>query len=154
MLRKFATLLVVFVGLVIAGIGFERSTRSAPVTADKVVGGGSAGRITKWLATDTVGDSGISEDANGHVAIGQPPSQSALFIALATSDAPNSALRGHNNGNGRGVQGSSDLGIGVNGVGRVGLNGITLSTDPNDPLGAAVRGTSQTAGVPAGFFYR
>jgi hypothetical protein len=143
-------MLAAIVTIAVAVSLVERRTESAP--ADKVLGTGTAGRITKWVATDTIGDSVISEGSNGHVGIGQPPADSALFIVNANSDAPDTAVRGHNNGTGRGLQGTSDGGIGVNGIGRVGLNGITSSTDPNDPLGAAIRGTSSTPGVPAGFF--
>ena len=150
MLRKILIPIAIVMAVVTIGISLERRTESAP--ADKVLGTGTAGRITKWLATDTIGDSVISEASNGHVGIGQPPADSALFIVNANSDAPDTAVRGHNNGTGRGLQGTSDGGIGVNGIGRVGLNGITSSTDPNDPLGAAIRGTSSTPGVPAGFF--
>ena len=150
MFRKFVALFSIFIAVVMIGVIYEQKAESAP--ADKVVGAGTAGRITKWVATDTVGDSGISEGSNGHVGIGQPPADSALFIVNVNSDAPDTAVRGHNNGTGRGLQGTSDGGIGVNGIGRVGLNGITSSTDPNDPLGAAIRGTSSTPGVPAGFF--
>ena len=150
MLRKVFAMLAAIVTIAVAISLLERRTESA--SADKVVGTGTAGRITKWVATDTIGDSVISEGSNGHVGIGQPPADSALFIVNANSDAPDTAVRGHNNGTGRGLQGTSDGGIGVNGIGRVGLNGITSSTDPNDPLGAAIRGTSSTPGVPAGFF--
>ena len=150
MLRKVFAMLAAIVTIAVAVSLVERRTESAP--ADKVLGAGTAGRITKWVATDTIGDSVISEGSNGHVGIGQPPADSALFIVNANSDAPDTAVRGHNNGTGRGLQGTSDGGIGVNGIGRVGLNGITSSTDPNDPLGAAIRGTSSTPGVPAGFF--
>ena len=59
-------------------------------------------------------------------------------------DAPNSAIRGINNATGRGVTGISQNGIGINGGGRVGINGVSTSSDPND---AAVRGISQT-GIP------
>ena len=150
MLRKVFAMLAAIVTIAVAVSLVERRTESA--AADKVLGMGTAGRITKWVATDTIGDSVISEGSNGHVGIGQPPADSALFIVNANSDAPDTAVRGHNNGTGRGLQGTSDGGIGVNGIGRVGLNGITSSTDPNDPLGAAIRGTSSTPGVPAGFF--
>ena len=150
MLKKFFALLFVFIAVVTIGVVYEQKAETA---ADKVVGAGTAGKITKWLATSTVGDSGITEGSNGHVAIGQPPAESALFITTTDSAAPNTAIRGHNNGNGRGVQGTSDGGgIGVNGVGHIGVNGISVSTDPNDPLAAAIRGTAVVAGVPAGYF--
>ena len=151
MSKRFVVLLVVVATVITLGVSLERRTESA--AADKVVGTGAAGRITKWLAADTVGDSVISEGTNGHIAIGQPPIDSVLLMVLANSDGANSAVRGHNNGTGRGLQGSSDGGIGVNGVGRVGLNGLTTSTDPNDPLAAGVQGVSSTPGVPAGVFH-
>jgi hypothetical protein len=150
MVRKLFAPLALVVTIIVVGVALERRTESAP--ADKVVGSGTAGRITRWFATDTVGDSVISEGTNGHIAIGQPAIDSAVFMVLANSDAPDSASRAHNNGTGRGLQGSSDGGIGVNGFGRVGINGITTSTDPNDVLAAGIRGTSSTPGVPAGYF--
>jgi len=134
MLKKVFAMLAAIVTIAVAVSLLERRTESAP--ADKVIGMGTAGRIARWVATDTIGDSVISEGSNGHVGIGQPPADSALFIVNANSDAPDTAVRGHNNGTGRGLQGTSDGGIGVNGIGRVGLNGIT----------------SSTPGVPAGFF--
>jgi hypothetical protein len=68
---------------------------------------------------------------------------------LDNSDQPTSAIRGVNNGTGRGVMGVSMNGIGLNGAGKVGLNAITTSTDAND---AAVRGISQFGVALAGDF--
>lgn len=150
MFRKFIALLSVFVAVVVIGLVYEQKAESA--AADKVVGSGTAGRIAKWLATDAVGDSGISEDSTGLVAIGQPPTTLAKFFVLDTSDAPTSSIRAQNNGTGRALMGVSVGGIGVNGAGVVGLNGVTTSTDPDNPLAAGVRGTSSTPGVPAGYF--
>ena len=89
MLRKILIPIAIVMAVVTIGISLERRTESAP--ADKVLGTGTAGRITKWLATDTIGDSVISEASNGHVGIGQPPADSALFIVNANSDAPDTA---------------------------------------------------------------
>ena len=148
-MKKFTTLLLAIIGVVGIGLSFERTTSSAPRMADKVVGAGTAGRITKWTASDTVGDSVIAEDATGQVAIGSTPQSFAKFLVVGSFDSPNSAIRGINNGTGRGVMGVSANGIGINGAGTVGVNGVSTSTDTND---AAVRGISQFGGSWAGDF--
>jgi hypothetical protein len=86
---------------------------------------------------------------DGKVGVGQTPSSLARLFVLDTSDQPTSAIRGVNNGTGRGVMGVSQNGIGLNGTGKVGLNAITTSTDDND---AAIRGISQFGVALAGDF--
>ena len=88
-------------------------------------------------------------EVTGQVGVGQPPSSLARLFVLDTSDQPTSAIRGVNNGTGRGVMGISQNGIGLNGAGKVGLNAVTTSNDDND---AAVRGISQFGGALAGDF--
>jgi hypothetical protein len=145
MFRTIATLLMATVAVVCMGAGVERTTHSAPAMADKVIGAGTPGRIAKWLASDTIGDSVITEDSNGLLGINNAPNPNTRLFVFSNAAATNSsAIMGNHSGTGRGIEGHSVGGIGVNGVGVVGVNGITFSSDPND---SAVRGISQS-GIP------
>jgi hypothetical protein len=88
-------------------------------------------------------------EVTGKVGVGQAPSSLARFFVLDNSGQPASAISAVNNGTGRAVMGLSQNGIGVNGAGKVGLNGITTSSNAND---AAVRGISQFGVALAGDF--
>ncbi|MCA1625817.1 MAG: hypothetical protein LC768_14705 [Acidobacteria bacterium] len=149
MLKRLIYCLVGLMLLVTISVGFGWETKSAGKVDEKVRGSGTSGQIAKWIDSDRIGDSVITEDANGQIAIGTTPSIVSKFLVVGTFDNPNSAIRGINNGTGRGVQGQSQNGIGVNGGGKIGVNGITTSTDPND---SAVRGISQFGTALAGDF--
>jgi hypothetical protein len=133
--------------LITAGVSFSWNAESAG-RPDKVTGTGTKGNIAKWLDFETIGDSVIVEDG-GQVAIGTAPAANAKFLVVGTFDNPNTAITGINNGTGRGLQGVSQNGIGVNGGGKFGVNGITTSMDPED---AGVRGISQFGIARAGDF--
>src|SRR5829696_4671125 len=139
--KRLVGIFTVIIAIVGIGWALERSAKSAPM-ADKVVGSGTAGRISKWLTSDTIGDSTIIEDRNGLIGIGTNPNPLAQLLVVANVDQPNSAIRGINSGTGRGVTGVSENGIGVNGGGKIGVNGVSTSSDPND---AGVRGVSSGA---------
>ena len=112
-----------------------------------VKGSGTPDHITKWVADKEIGDSGIIE-TDGNVGVGTNPNSLAKFLVVCTLDDASSAVRGINNGNGRGVTGVSLDGIGVNGGGKIGINGVSTSTNPED---AAVRGIA-ASGALAGMF--
>lgn len=132
---------VVLTLIITVSINFAWRAESA--TSDKVIGTGNQGQIAKWVDTNEIGNSVITEE-DGLVAIGASPIASAKFLVAGTFNEPNSAIYGFNNGTGRAVLGISQNGIGINGGGRIGVNGFTSSSDPND---AAIRGRSQT-GIP------
>lgn len=134
--------------IVAIGVGFAWNAESAGNGGPKVSGSGTPGSIAKWVDTKEIGDSVIVEDS-GQVAIGTTPNVLAKFLVVGTFDTPNSAIRGINVGTGRGVTGVSEDGIGINGGGKFGVNGITTSMDPND---AGVRGISQFGIARAGDF--
>jgi hypothetical protein len=46
-----------------------------------VTGSGTAGQLTKWTSTNTIGDSSISEDKSGNVGIGTTAPASRLTVA-------------------------------------------------------------------------
>ncbi|MEO8574882.1 MAG: hypothetical protein ABI481_13030 [Pyrinomonadaceae bacterium] len=143
MLRKFAVLFAVTVAIVVIGSVLERRTESAPNMSEKVLGAGTPGKISKWIAADTIGDSGIAEDVTGMVGIGTNPNPLAKLFVFGNFEQPTSAIRGTSTGTGRGVTGFSEGGIGINGGGKIGVNGVSTSTDPND---AGVRGIASAAG--------
>ncbi len=149
MLSKLIYCLVVLTLLVAVSVGYAWETKSAGIPDKPVKGNGTAGNIAKWIDDDRIGDSVITEDDNGQIAIGTTPNILAKFLVVCTFDTPNSAIRGINNGTGRGVTGISQNGIGINGGGKIGVNGVTTSLDPND---AAVRGISQFGTAYAGDF--
>lgn len=130
------------------GAAFAWNAESAG-RPDKVTGSGTKGNIAKWIGESEIGDSVIVEDS-GLVAIGTAPAANAKFLVVGTFDNPNTAITGINNGTGRGLQGNSQNGIGVNGGGKFGVNGITTSMDPED---AGVRGISQFGIARAGDFH-
>ena len=141
MLRKFAGLFAVTIAIVAIGLSVERRTESAPNMADKVVGSGTAGKIAKWIAGDTIGDSVITEDDSARIGVGANPNPNTrMFVFTNSTSNTSSAIIGNNTGPGKAVEGSSVGGIGVNGIGVVGINGITPSTDPT---AAAIRGIAQ-----------
>lgn len=147
MLSRLVYCLVVLTLVITVSVGYAWKTESAG-KPDKVTGSGTKGQIAKWIDTDEIGDSVITED-DGHIGIGLPPIPNAKFLVKGSQDAPNAAIIGNSSGTGRGVEGSSQNGIGVNGIGIVGVNGISPSTNPND---AAVRGISQFGIAYAGDF--
>ena len=151
MLKKFLVLFAVTVSIVAIGLSVERRADSAANRAD-VQGAGTAGKIPKWTAFDTIGDSAMTEDSGGRIGLGIAPNSNYRFFAFTNATSVTAAaIVGNNGGPGRGVYGSSAGGIGVNGHGVVGVNGITSSTNPND---AGVRGISQfgSGAAKAGLF--
>ena len=139
MTARFFIFFGVIVSIVAIGLSVERNASSAPNRAD-VQGLGTPGKISKWTASDTIGDSVITEDSSGRVGVGVSPNTNArLYATWNAASISSIAISGHHTGGGRGVQGSSFSGIGVNGTGVVGVNGITSSTNPLD---AGVRGIS------------
>ena len=117
--------------------------------AEAQTGSGTAGTITRWTGTTTLGDSAIKEDSNGRIALGTTPNATARFFVLDTSRGSSVAIRGGNSGSGRGVEGLSNTGTGVNGVGSIGVSGLSLSTDPNK---AAIQGTALNGAFAGRFF--
>ena len=148
MLNKLVYCLVVLTLLTAAVVGFTWNAESAG-RPNKVMGSGTAGNIAKWIGIDEIGNSEIVEYTSGQVAIGTAPAASAKFLVVGTFDNPNTSITAINSGTGRAVQGVSQLGIGINGGGKIGVNGITTSMDPND---AGVRGISQFGIARAGDF--
>ena len=139
MIKTLTVLFCVTVAIAAIGLSVERRAESAAV--DKVTGTGTAGRIAKWTATDTIADSAIVEDDSSRIGIGANPNvNTRLFVFTNATPITSSAIIGNNSGPGRGIEGSSAGGIGVNGIGVVGINGITPSANPFD---AAIRGISQ-----------
>lgn len=152
MFRKSFGLFLVLATIAAVGVAWEQRAESASRMADKVVGSGTPGKISKWLAEDTIGDSVITEDASGRLGIGAAPNPNTRVFAFTNSSSiTSSAIIGNNTGPGRAIEGSSVGGIGVNGIGVVGINGITPSLNPLD---AAVRGIAQfgTGTAKAGMF--
>lgn len=149
MLSRLIYCLVTLTLLVTVSVGFEWETKSAARPDKPVKGSGTTGQIARWIDEDRIGDSVITEDDNGLIAIGTTPNILAKFLVFGTFDGPNSAIRGINNGTGRGVTGVSENGIGINGGGKIGVNGITTSNNPND---AGVRGISTFGTALAGDF--
>jgi hypothetical protein len=133
-----------------AGLGLAWKANSAGMAPpDKVFGTGTPDKIAKWVDSNRIGDSTITEDGDGNIGIGVAPNPFFKVLVSGVIDSPNASLSGHTSGTGRGVTGSSANGIGVNGIGLVGINGISPSTNPND---AAVRGISQFGASLAGDF--
>ena len=116
MLKRLLYCLTVLAFLVTLSVGYVWKAESAGQPGKKVEGSGTKGQIAKWIDTNEIGDSVISED-DGLVAIGTTPNVLAKFLVVGTFDNPNSAIRGINNGTGRGVTGISQNGIGINGGG-------------------------------------
>src|SRR5688500_17961936 len=116
-----------------AGYAWRAAAESAAKRVDRPLKGeGTPGQLARWTGADTIGNSVMTEDANGLIAVGTAPNGLAKFLVVGTFDTPNSAIRGINNGPGRGVTGISENGIGLNGGGKIGVNGVTTGTDPND----------------------
>ena len=150
MLSRLVYCLVVLTLVITVSVNFAWKAESAEKTDKRVSINGTPGNIAKWITTTELGDSVILEDAGGQVAIGATPIPKAKLFVFNTLGSPNAAIVGDSSGTGRGVEGRSQNGIGVNGVGgTTGLNGISYSSNPND---AAVRGISHN-GIPyAGYF--
>lgn len=149
MLKRLIYCLMVLAFFVTLGVGYAWKAESAGKPRQTVEGSGTKGRIAKWIDTNQISDSVIIED-NGQVAIGNVPSTAAKFLVYGAVSSPNAAIRGFNTSDGRGVEGSSTNGIGINGFGKVGVNGISSSSSSSD---AAVRGISQTGTPYAGDFW-
>jgi hypothetical protein len=150
MYKRLTFALSIVVAIVGIALLLERQAESAPSMVD-VQGIGTSGKIAKWTATDTIGDSAIAEDSGGRIGIGTSPlTSSILSVHTISRGGTSSAIRASNTGPGRGIEATSG-GIGVNGIGPVGVNGISSSTNPND---AAIRGiaTFGPGAAKAGLF--
>lgn len=148
MQKRFSNILIVLGLIVMTSIGLSWKVESAPQNADYVMGTGNKPYIAKWVDTNQIGDSVMMEDS-GLVSIGANPNANYKFYVSANLNGARSSVLGHNLGTGRGVEGSSNNGIGVNGYGKTGVNGISFSTSSAD---SAVRGISQFGGSYAGDF--
>jgi len=143
----------------------QTTTRMNSASSDKSVkGGGTAGQITKWTTSDTIGDSIVSE-ANDNIGIGTTTPGSKLTVAgriESFTGGPISAILGQS-GTGSGVRGNSESGSGVfgsstSGKGVQGLsqssdgvfgfsqNGNGVRGDTSDGSGAGVFGFNNGAG--------
>ncbi|MBA3355497.1 MAG: hypothetical protein H0U18_06060 [Pyrinomonadaceae bacterium] len=135
MLKKFdpcaGVLAVLTLGL--SGAQAQTPKASAPVASNKTVkGSGTAGQIPKWIDTQTLGDSIITE-ANNNIGIGTSSPGSKLTVAgrveaFTTGVIP--AVLGQSPA-GSGVRGNSDTGFGVFGssTGGDGTRGISVSSN-------------------------
>ncbi|MDX2042503.1 MAG: hypothetical protein SF097_14880 [Acidobacteriota bacterium] len=79
-----------------------------------VTGSGTANKITKWTGTNTVGNSGITEDATGNVGIGTSPISTIKVLMQSALTGTGATFRAVNTSSGRAIEGSSSSGIGVN----------------------------------------
>ncbi len=160
MLKKFnpcaGVLAVLTLGL--SGAQAQTPKASAPVASNKTVkGSGTAGQIPKWIDTQTLGDSIITE-ANNNIGIGTSSPGSKLTVAgrveaFTTGVIP--AVLGQSPA-GSGVRGNSDTGFGVFGssTGGDGTRGISVSSNGVfgfSQSGNGVRGDAGESGV-AGVF--
>ena len=118
-------------------------------TGPKVSGSGTSGNIAKWVATDEIGDSTITEDASGFLGVGTPINPNFKFNISSSLASPKATFHAGNTADGRAIEGSSVTGIGINGIGFIsGVNGLNPTTNPN---GAGVRGVAPN-GAWAGDF--
>ena len=147
-MKKFSKIFAVVALIIGIGVALSWQPGSVSARADYVTGTGNKGNIAKWVDTNEIGDSIIMEDS-GLVSIGGSPNANYKFYVTANLNGARASILGNNTGTGRGVEGSSSGGIGVNGYGKTGLNGISFSTSSAD---AAVRGISQFGGSYAGDF--
>ncbi len=139
---------VVVALLTAAGIGFTWNAESAPARADKVIGSGTKGNIARWVGTNEVGDSTITED-DGFFGVGAPINPNFKFLISSDLANPKATFRAGNTADGRAIEGSSVNGIAINGIGFIsGVNGLNPTTNPN---GAGVRGVAPN-GAWAGDF--
>ncbi|MFN8004553.1 MAG: hypothetical protein U0X75_26470 [Acidobacteriota bacterium] len=104
-----------------------------------VTGSGTANKITKWTGTNTVGDSGITEDASGNVSIGTTTSTTRKVLIQSALTGVGATLRAVNTSSGRAIEGSSSSGIGVNASSS---SGTALTA--NSTSGIGIFGSSQT----------
>ncbi|MBL8171482.1 MAG: hypothetical protein JNJ50_25195 [Acidobacteria bacterium] len=93
----------------------------------QVSGSGTTNKIPKWTGTTTLGDSSITEDASGNMAVGATPNVNYKLLMQATLNGSGTVFRAHNIGNGRGIEGSSNNGIGVNAF-STGGNALTANS--------------------------
>ena len=118
MLGRLIYCLVVMTLVITVSVNFAWKAESAEKADKRVNITGTPGNIAKWITTTELGNSVIVEDAGGQVALGSTPISSAKFLVYGSFDISKTAIRGFNTGNGRGVEGTSTSGIGVNGKGR------------------------------------
>lgn len=139
---------VVLTLLTAAGVGYTWNAESAPARPDKVTGSGTKGNIARWVDTNEIGDSTITED-EGFFGVGTPINPNFKFLISSDLASPKATFRAGNIADGRAIEGSSVNGIGINGIGFIsGVNGLNPTTNPN---GAGVRGVA-TNGAWAGDF--
>ncbi len=149
MRNSFSYFLVVLALIVAVGGGFAWNAESAGMAADKVLGTGTPDKVAKWVDSDRIGDSTITEDASGFFGVGTPINPNFKFLISSDLASPKATFRAGNIADGRAIEGSSVNGIGINGIGFIsGVNGLNPTTNPN---GAGVRGVAQN-GAWAGDF--
>ena len=139
---------VVLTLLTAAGVGYTWNAESAPARPDKVTGSGTKGNIARWVDTNEIGDSTITED-EGFFGVGTPINPNFKFLISSDLASPKATFRAGNIADGRAIEGSSVNGIGINGIGFIsGVNGLNPTTNPN---GAGVRGVATNGGWAGDF---
>jgi len=133
--------------IALTGFGLAWNAESAG-TSPKVTGSGTTGNIARWIDTNEIGDSTITED-DGFFGVGTPINPNFKFLISSDLASPKATFRAGNIADGRAIEGSSVNGIGINGIGFIsGVNGLNPTTNPN---GAGVRGVAPN-GAWAGDF--
>ena len=133
-LINFSIVLTLIVG---TSFGLAWSAESAARQPDKVTGSGTKGNIARWVDTNEIGDSTITED-DGFFGVGTPINPNFKFLISSDLASPKATFRAGNIADGRAIEGSSVNGIGINGIGFIsGVNGLNPTTNPN---GAGIRG--------------
>lgn len=152
---------------------FALFTVSAAEAAPPVTGSGSVGRVPKWVNTTELGDSSISEDGAGHVAIGTivnpgitlnvySATQLGMFVGTSGSHPAFYARSSHTGvggetSNGTGVVGTTDnitsfrFNTAVLGSSQTG-DGVFGRSTSKSRNSAAVLGFGVTGGALAGMF--
>ncbi|MFN0110004.1 MAG: hypothetical protein ACKVZH_14205 [Blastocatellia bacterium] len=129
--NRFAVRAIALVIVVLFGFG--------AAFGQTVTGSGTANKITKWTGTNTVGSSGITEDAAGNVSIGTTTSSTRKVLIQSALTGTGATLRAVNTSSGRAIEGSSTSGIGVNAS-----SGSGTALTANSTSGIGIFGSSQT----------
>ena len=149
--------IVVATFLALLGLFTRPSVGQAPPQGRAVIGTGSPGWVPLWTTTSGLGNSSISEDANGGISVSAVGNGYAVGIIGTTPDSLGIGVRGmvtSTTGQGTGVWGENSSSTdGANAIvahetGATGATfGLNVSTD--SPQGIAVQAGSRNVAVAA-----
>jgi hypothetical protein len=137
----------------VTSVGLSAPSSDFTVTGSPVTTSGILG--LNWNVAPSSSNNAnaiVKRDASGNINVGSVTAQGLGNSAIWGTSSGTNAISGYNDGSGRGVEGTSELGIGIHGQGSMGVVGITSSNcTPPACADIGVYGTTNSGGNARGF---